>query len=440
VQTEPAEPTPEPSEPREPTGLGGPSRPLTPAEEQRAHLLVVTRRRATGLLVAVTVVFVVATIFVSQAKWLGWVQATAVASMVGGLADWFAVTALFKRPLGLPIPHTAIVVERKDRFATTLGNFVQESFLTPQAVSARVRASGAINRAARWLADEDNATELAGRAAKGLATAAELLKDDDVQEVIDALVRQRLDAVALAPLAGRALQEATKDGRHEPLLDAALEGLSHYIQQNGIEMHRRLGIQSPWWLPGSLSNRMVERLLVRSETVLKDMARDRNHPLRQHLEAGVAKLADQLQHDQQMRRRGEDMKAEFLTQPTVRDFAANIWTDVKDELRVQADQPGSELRNRLADAISQTGHRLADDPELAAAAQRSIDAAVRLVFSNFQDELVALVTSTIARWDAVDTSRRLELLLGPDLQYIRINGTVVGALAGLLLHAITIAA
>jgi uncharacterized membrane-anchored protein YjiN (DUF445 family) len=397
----------------------------------------VTRRRATGLLVAVTVLFALSTAFVAQAGWLAWVQATAVASMVGGLADWFAVTALFRRPLGLPIPHTAIVVERKDRFAETLGSFVQESFLTPEAVTARLQASDALRRVSVWLADEQNAADLAERAAQGLVAAAHLLRDDDVHEVVDALVRQRIDKVALAPLAGRTLEQLTRDGRHEPLLDAGLEALSRYIHLNGADVHLRLGIRSPWWIPGPLSNRMVERLVERSETVLADMARDRNHPLRQHFEAGVAKLADQLQTDQWMRHRGEDLKAEFLAQPTVREFAATIWGDVKDELRQQAAQPGSELRARLAAAISQTGTRLSEDPALAGAAQKTIDAFIRLVLTNFEDELVALVTSTIARWDAVDTSRRLELLLGPDLQYIRINGTVVGGLAGLALHAIS---
>ena len=417
----------------------GPGRPYSDAERRRARLLVVTRRRATGLLIGVTVVFIVATVFVHDARWLAWVQATAVASMVGGLADWFAITALFKRPLGLPIPHTAIVVERKDRFAETLGTFIQESFLTPEAVSARLKASGALPRASAWLADEGNAADLAERAARGIAAAAELMRDDDVQEVVNGLVRQRLDSIALAPLAGRALQQLTREGRHEPLIDDALEGLSRYVRDHGAEMHVRLGMRSPWWLPGPVSTRLVDRLLARTEVMLDDMARDRDHPLREQLKAGVVKLAERLQTDEALRRRGEEIKAEFLAQSTVRNFASDVWKDVKTDLQLQAREPGSELRSRLAVFISQTGERLCSDPELAAAAERSIDALIRLVLGGFEGELIALVTGTIDRWDAVDTSRRLELLLGPDLQYVRINGTVVGGLAGLALHAITVA-
>jgi uncharacterized membrane-anchored protein YjiN (DUF445 family) len=417
-----------------------PHRPLSPAEQQRAALLVVTRRRATGLLVAVTVVFALSTAFIHHASWLGWLQAVAVGSMVGGLADWFAVTALFRRPLGLPIPHTAIVVERKDRFAATIGSFVQESFLTPEAVSARLRASNAVPRAAEWVANPDHAADLAGRAADLLVAAAGLLRDEDVHEVVDALVRQRVDSVALAPVAGRALEQLTREGRHEPVMDTALAALAEWVRLHGPELHERLGVYSPWWLPHPISDRMVSRLLDRTGTILDEMARNRDHPLRQQLDAGLEKLANQLQTDESMRRRGEELKAEILSEPAIRDFAAAVWRDTKEQLRTQAANPGSELRAQLARLIAQTGQRLRDDPALADTAQRGLDAVIRTVLGNFDKELVALVSGTIARWDPVDTAKRLELLLGPDLQYIRINGTVFGALAGLILHAIAVSA
>ena len=394
------------------------------------------RRRATGLLVVVAAVFGVSTGFVPQAHWLTWVQATAVASLVGGLADWFAVTALFKRPLGLPIPHTAIVVERKDRFAETLGSFVQESFLTPDAVSARLRSSHALPRAAAWLADDENARALAGRAAEFLVGAADLMADSDVQDLLDGLARRRLNRIALAPVAGQALERITRDGRHEPVVDAGLDGLSHYIATHGTELHRRLGNQSPWWIPGPVSDRMVARMLRRTEAVLAAMASDRQHPLRRQLDDALVTLSLQLQTDPEMRRRGEEVKSEFLNAPTVRKFATSVWDEVKGELRAQSVQPDSELRRQLAGAIARTGEQLSQDPELIGSVERSLDAAVKVLLTAFDEELVGLVSGTIARWDAEDTSRRLELLLGPDLQYIRINGTVIGGLAGLVLHAV----
>jgi uncharacterized membrane-anchored protein YjiN (DUF445 family) len=414
------------------------SPPLTPTEQRRARLLVGAKRRATGLLLVVAVIFVVSTVFISQAHWLSWVQATAVASLVGGLADWFAVTALFRRPLGLPIPHTAIVVERKDRFAETIGSFVQENFLSPPAVSERLRSAQAVDRAANWLADPDHAQDLAGRIAETLVAAADLLRDEDVHGVLDALVREQLDKVALAPLAGRTLAQLTREGRHHALVEVAVKGLSRYLGEHGEELHQRLGVYSPWWLPGPIQDRLVQRLILRTQQVLDAMAADPDHPLRQQLEAGLQKLAEDLQTSEEMRRRGEELKAELLGQPQVRAFAATVWRDTKDQLRAQSAQPGSELRTRLAGMIVQTGQRLRDDPELAAAAQRSLDTLVRTVLARFDKELEALVRETITRWDARDTSRRLELLLGPDLQYIRINGTIVGGLAGLCLHAISV--
>lgn len=413
---------------------------LTAAESRRAVLLKRTRRQATGLLIAVTIVFAASTAALaatgSDYHWLAWIQATAVGSMAGGLADWFAVTALFRRPLGLPIPHTAIVVERKDRFAETLGSFVQESFLSPSAVSERIRAARAIPRTASWLADKDNAGMVAARLASIMRGAAELLRDEDVNEVLDSLVRQRLDQIALAPLAGRALDELTREQRHQPLIDAALESLGLYLHRHGAELHERLGVYSPWWLPDRVGNRMVGRLLARTQIVVDEMARDRDHPLRHQVDAGLVKLAQDLQTSHEMRVRGEKLKAELLSQPQVRGFAAAVWRDVKEQITQQTEDPTSELRARISDLVMQTGERLQNDPSLQRAAERGLDAAARLVLTSYESELVGLVSGTIARWDAVETSRRLELLLGPDLQYIRINGTVVGALAGLALHGL----
>jgi uncharacterized membrane-anchored protein YjiN (DUF445 family) len=387
--------------------------------------------------VAVTVVFVLSTIWVAHHPWLAWVQATAVASMVGGLADWFAVTALFRHPLGIPVPHTAIVVTRKDRFAETLGAFVQESFLSPDSVSERLRVVNAVPRLARYLADPEGADAVAGHAMDAAVAAAGVLGDDDVHEVIDALLRSRLDQVKLAPLIGGALAQATKADRHQPTVDAALAAAARQLRRYAPQLHRRLGSRSPWWLPGPLEERIVERLIQRSHEVLADMAADRNHPLRRQIDASLSQFAADLQTSPELIERGEVIKRDLTGQKEVRAFATNLWTDVKRQLALQANDRHSDLRRRVAEFVVRSGERLRDDPQLAESASRSLDTAVRTVLARFESELAGLVSGTIRRWDAAETSRRLELLLGPDLQYIRINGTVVGALAGLLLHAVS---
>lgn len=419
------------------TGKWPPGGPLSASEQRRAAQLRVGKRRATGLLIAVTAVFVAATALSHAHPWLSWVQATAVASMVGALADWFAVTALFRRPLGLPIPHTAIVVERKDRFAETLGAFVQESFLSPDAVVARLHASDALRRSARWLADPAHAEDLAGRFAGAMVAGADVLGDEDVQSLIVSLGSRRLQSVPVAPVAGRLLRRLTKEGRLDPVVDAALVAAGRYLEVHGPGLHARLGVRSPWWVPGPVEARMAARLLRQARTLVAEMAADRHHPLRVQLDAGLAKLADDLEHSPELRARGEALKAEVLAQPQVRELVGALWLEVKDELRAQASQPGSELRRQLARGIAQSGRRLLDEPDLAASAQRGLDAAARTVFARLDKEVARLVSGTISRWDATETSRRLELLLGPDLQFIRINGTVIGGAAGLALHAVS---
>ena len=414
-----------------------PRRPLSATEAIRHRQLRVTRRRAGGLLGAVTVVFVVATVLGRHHPWLTWVQATSVAAMVGGLADWFAVTALFRRPLGLPIPHTAIVVERKDHFAETLGSFVQESFLSAEAVTERLRSAHALRRSTTWLADPAHADLVAGRVLDVASAAADLVANDDVHELFDQLVRGRIQAVAVAPAAGRVLAQLIRDQRHQGVVDLAASGLGRYLEAHGAELRRRLDRRTPWWLPGPVESRVVKGMIERGQVVLSEMAIDRNHPLRVQVDEGLAALAANLQTSPELRARGQMLLGELLAQPQLRSGALSIWEDAKGQLRLQVDDPASPLRARVAGLIERGATRFAEDPALVRATERAVESSVAAVLGHFDTELAALVSGTVARWDAEETSRRLELLLGPDLQYIRINGTLVGGLAGLVLHGAT---
>jgi uncharacterized membrane-anchored protein YjiN (DUF445 family) len=409
------------------------------SERSRRHQLAVTKRRATALLAAVSLVFLVAAVWGGHSTWVGYVEATAAASMVGGLADWFAVTALFRRPLGLPIPHTAIVVERKDQFGATLAAFMRESFLTAEVLVERVRAAGVVERLGGWLAKEEHASRVAAELADAAVAGADLLRDDDVHRVLEEIVRERVESIPLAPLAGRALRFLTAGGRHQELLDAALVGLDRYLAAHGQELRAQLGARSPWWLPGAVEDRIFDRLLDGARSVLQDMAADREHDLRRQFDARLRLLAAELETSVDLYERGERLKHDLLSQPQVREWVASLWADAKAELRAQACDPDSELRRRLVGAIAAAGRRLHDDPELAATVQTAIERGVGYLADHFDGDIAAFISGTIARWDAEETASRLELLLGPDLQYVRINGTVVGAAAGLALHAVATA-
>ncbi len=411
--------------------------PAIRAREERRERLALMKRRATALLGLATVVFLVVTLWGGDSTLAGYVQATAGAAMVGGLADWFAVTALFRHPLGIPIPHTAIIVARKDQFGATLGEFIQDTFLTPDAIVARLEAAEVGPRLAAWLREPDNASRLAGEVLDGAVQVADLAADDDVRRVVQAAVRDRVEQVPLAPLAGRGLAFLIRDGRHQEALDAVLRELDQFIDEHRVELRERLGEVSPWWLPGAAEDRIVERLVDAIRRLIDAMMVDEGHDLRKRFEERLVTLADQLQTSPELLERGERLKQELLAQPEVGEWATALWTDAKAALRAQAADPESEARRRLAGLVQAAGTRLAEDPTLAAAFDERMAQLVTYLVDRFHGEIVELVSGTISRWDAEETADRLELLLGPDLQFIRINGTVVGAMAGLALHALT---
>jgi uncharacterized membrane-anchored protein YjiN (DUF445 family) len=388
------------------------------------------------MLVAVALVTVVV-LTDGDDGWVGYLTAALEAAMVGGLADWFAVTALFRHPLGVPVPHTAVIPERKDSFATTLGEFVQDHLLTQEVIVERVREARPTERAASWLAEPDNAARLAGHLVDAAESFADLLRDEDVHRALEDAVRSRIDSVPLAPLAGRALELLTDDERHQELLDVLLRAVDRFLRENRDILRRRFADGAPWWLPGAIENRVFERLIDGAHRVIHDVVRDPDHELRYDFDARLRRLADDLQTSAELRRRGEDLKHDLLTRPELRGWVAAAWSEVKATLRAHADDPDSPLRARLAEGIAAAGDRLRGDPALMDRADEAVEVAARYVSEQFHDEIAAMVSGAIARWDGQEAATHLELLLGPDLQYIRINGTVVGGAAGLALHTAT---
>jgi uncharacterized membrane-anchored protein YjiN (DUF445 family) len=406
--------------------------------ELRTRRLAAARRRATALLAGVTVVFVAVTVAGAHGTVLGYVQAGAEAAMVGGVADWFAVTALFRRPLGLPIPHTALIVERKDQFAATLGQFVQENFLNADVLAERIRSARLVPRLAAWLADDANAAGFAGHAADLVVTAAETLRDEDVQRVLTAELTRAASTVDVAPLAGRALRVIIAGGHHAGLFNAIVSGADRYLADHYTELGDLFEAESPRWVPDAVYRRVFDRLYERLRHRLTAMAADPDDETRHQFEEWIAGLPDRLETSPELRERGERFKRDVLGSAELRDWSSSLWKHAKETLRIQAADPESELRRQLAGALAAAGRRLGSDPSLQESLQRVVESGARALADQFHDEFAGLVTGTIQRWDAAQTSNQLELLLGRDLQFIRINGTVVGAGVGLALHAIAL--
>src|SRR5712691_7404430 len=405
----------------------------------RARRLAAARRRATALLAGVTALFVAVTAAGVHGTLLGYVQAGAEAAIVGGVADWFAVTALFRRPLGLPIPHTALIVERKDQFAATLGQFVQENFLNADVLAERIRSTQAVSRLAAWLADEASAAGFAGRAADLVVTVAEALRDEDVQRVLTAELTRAADAVEVAPLAGRALRVIIAGGHHAGLFNAIVSGADRYLADHYTELRELFEAESPRWVPDAVYRRVFDRLYTRLRHRLVATAADPDDEARRQCEEWIAGLPGRLETSPELHERGERVKRDVLGSAGLRDWSSSLWKQVKDMLRTQAADPGSELRRRLAGALAAAGRRLGSDRRLQQSLERVIEAGARALGEQFHGGLRGLVYGTIQGWDAAETSSQLELLLGRDLQFIRINGTVVGAGVGLALHAIVLA-
>jgi uncharacterized membrane-anchored protein YjiN (DUF445 family) len=424
------------------TATTDPTAPITAAprppsvDPARRREIRRAKRRATGLLIVVAALYLVVAFTTEDEGTAGYVRAGLEAAMVGGLADWFAVVAIFRHPMGIPIPHTAVIVGRKDAFGETLGQFVQEHFLNPEAVGRRVRSAAVAERGSAWLLEEENAARVAGHASGLVVRLAEVVRDDDLVHMAEAELRSRLADVDVAPLAGRLLEIVTEEGRHRELVDGVLRGIDGFLGENEELLRRRFGQESPWWLPDVIDERIFERLLEGVRAIIRGDTVGGSVELRDRIDGAVGRIVERLEHDDVWRARAEELKVELLDHPALRAFLDSLWADTKESIRAQATDGGSMLRTRLTDAITSATERFREDAALMARVDELAESTIRAVIETFGDEISDLIASTIEQWDGDETADRLELLLGRDLQFIRINGTVVGGLAGLAIHAV----
>jgi uncharacterized membrane-anchored protein YjiN (DUF445 family) len=392
---------------------------------------------ATSLLVLAAIIFVTARVADPDVAWVGYVRAAAEAAMVGALADWFAVTALFRHPLGIPVPHTAIIPTRKDQLGQSLGRFVEDNFLDPRLLAGRLADARLAARAAEWLGEPANARLVGDQAAAVVRGVTGVLDDDLVQEGIEQAIERRLEQVELGPVTARILDFAVDGDHHQQAFESTLVGVGRFLNEHRATFRSRLTKESPWWVPETVDDRIFEKIYGAMNRFIDDVGRDRDHPLRHDLDQRLRDLAERLRTDPELQARAEDLRREAMNHPEVRDWIANLWSRIKDELIDAAENPDSELRRRLEQSVVEAGRALERDPLL----QRRVDdwliSAVTYLGDQFRGEAAELISSTVQRWDATDTSRRIEVQVGRDLQFIRINGTIVGGLAGLVIHTVS---
>ncbi len=422
-----------------PAAVGPAALQITPDDEVKRVRLVQMKRVATLMLVGVAVLFVVTRFLESRYPWLGFVRAFAEAAMVGGIADWFAVTALFRHPMGIPIPHTAIVPSRKDRIGTALGNFVQRNFLTREVVSGKIAAMQLGNRAAQWLSRPENSRRVARHAAHGLSGAVGVLRDDDVQALVDRGIVSRLRRMQAAPLMARLFELLTAGGRHQALLDDALRLAAKFLYENEAMIRERVKAESPWWVPGAVDSRVGDKIVSGVEKTLVAVAADPDHPLRQRYDEAVDRFVLSLRENPETIARFEQIKLDVLAHPGVAEFSREVWGDVKGRIASYAEQVADDAEqapDQLEQWLAGLGHTVLQDPVLSAKVNGWIVEMVAYAVDQAREEVATLISTTVAAWDAHATSRKIELQIGRDLQFIRINGTLVGGLVGLILYAV----
>lgn len=414
---------------------------------------------ALGAFLVASVVFGLGFWLQGSHEWAGYMRAAGEGAMVGALADWFAVTALFRRPLGLPIPHTAIIPNRKNEIGQSLGEFVETNFLAGHVVREKLSRTAIARRAGEWLVadatasetdpdatahDELEATASEGTGAERLvaegsviaAAVLRALSDEDVQQLIGDLAREHLIEPEWAPSAGAWLGRIVETDAHHGAVDLAIDSITSWLDANEHAFEGLVSRRLPSWVP-SLAQRLVDEAVYReARKFARAVQGDAQHPARLALDGYLARLAANLQHDEATQARLEGAKANLFDSPRVGALAADLWNTAKAGLLDALADPESSLRRRAVEVVSDFGARLASDETL----QRRVDTWVTetavFVVDRYRHDIASIITDTVERWDPAETTEKIELMVGKDLQYIRLNGTIVGALAGFLIHVV----
>jgi len=395
---------------------------------------------ATALLVAMAVLFLVARRFEGVHPAIGYLVAFTEAAMVGGLADWFAVTALFRHPLGVPIPHTAIIPANKDRIADTMAGFLRDNFLTPTVVARRMRDMNLARAAGDFLAEPrvGGQSRIREGAAGLLAELLESLDPERLGNQVRAGLARQAERIEVSPLLGSALEAAIAEGRHRPLLDSLIRWIGHTLEKNEdmvrAVIHSRANAVLRWT---GLDERLANSVLDGLYRLLAEVLVDPEHPLRKTIEESLAKLAHDLAHDPELREKVEAAKREILANPAVGAWWMGVWEKLRHSLIGMARDPNAAFAGQLGESLAELGRALRQDPALQWQVNRFARRTVVGVATRYGGQIVQLVSETVRRWDARTVTDRIERAVGRDLQFIRINGTLVGGLVGVTIHALS---
>ena len=414
--------------------------PESPQDQARRRALTNMKRLAAGLLALMAVIFSVSFALQERYPWLEYVRAAAEGGMVGAIADWFAVTALFRYPLGLRIPHTNIIANRKDEIGASLGEFVETNFLSETVIRGKLESMQPSRRLGAWLSDDSNAERLTDELAVAGQGLLDLLGDDAIKNLIESVAREHLVKPEWGPSLGRVGERLVASGQQHAAVDLLLDRADGWLREHPEAFGRVVSQRLPTWLPGFV-DKLVDDKAYREVLAFVASARgDRQHPVRQALDDYLSEVMHDLQYEPAMIERVEHLKAEVLDNAKLREFAGDAWESIKTSLAQALGEPTSALRVGIRSTLRDVGSRLTTDAALGSRIDRWLADMAGSVVANYRHEIAGVITETVERWPAAETAAKIELQVGRDLQFIRINGTVVGALAGLtiftLAHAV----
>lgn len=422
------------------TGSNSPPAIAAPDVSARRPLsLSAMRLLAGGLLVLMSLIYLLAVSRHDESVLWGYVRAFAEAAMIGGLADWFAVTAIFRRPLGLPIPHTAVIPRNKERIGAALGEFVAVNFLAPDVIATRLKDQDLATALGRQLADPATARRIGDGLMDALPAISDLLDD----EVVSSFMRRQISDFSrderLSSAIGRGLKLLTEHGRHQPVLDAALAEGWRALEENEPAIRAQVRARTSWiWRLIALDARASDALISAIDETLRAIAADPGHPARQRITELLEKFSEDLQTSPHLRAEIERIVSDVLVHPAVASYFRDVWQGLKQALRSGAETPDSTARQVLSDAISRFGTAMLEDHEVLESLNRRLRALLAEISGRHGRDVGALISETIRSWDTQTVVEKLEQNVGPDLQYIRINGTLIGGFIGLAIHQATL--
>ena len=375
----------------------------------------------------------------NPATWATWLHAFAEAGMVGALADWFAVVALFRHPLGIPIPHTAIIPNRKNDIGESMSRFVADHFLEPEVVRKKLQNTNLAVFVVSWLKSDKGRSSVEELTTAVIRWALGALHEERVRKFLSRLSSKQLANVSLAPLLGNTLEWLVRGQRHQQILTQVLRYSIVLVHDNRDAIRTKVKQESPWWLPGFVDDRILKKMLERIEHQLFEMALDQDHPLRDQFNLWVQNLAQDLKSNPEHRRLGEEFKQQLLANDELQDYLYGLWRELAKNIETDIDKPESVIRLQVTQWLDGIAEELDGDPDMQAWVNAWLVDTITLIVGRNSDQIASLISDTVRSWDGADMSRRVELAIGRDLQFIRINGTLVGGLVGLLIHAVKLA-